>query len=123
MQTVTETKKHFNTLLELVRATNEARHQLTAQEVINGRTFLLDGWQNISLSHDVLVELADGVSKSLGGFNRTKELVRNTIIYGRPQHWGLSRIFFREYEGKVIILYCAGQDYVWETKQIRNAIK
>ncbi len=123
MQTVTETKKYFSTFAELLQATKEASHQLTAQEIINRRTMLADGWQNIAVSDESINQLAEDVADCLGGINRTKASVKCSILYGRPQHWGLSRIFFREHEGKILTSYCAGQDYTWETAQIRNAIK
>ena len=122
MQTITETKQHFTTFAELLQATEG--HQLTAQEIVNERTYLKgEGWANISLSDELRREILTLVSETLGGQHKTRQRIFSNMYYGRPQHWGLSRVFFRVYNGKVMCSYCAGQDYPSELNTIRAALK
>lgn len=121
MNTVTQTKQHFTSLLELINATGG--HQLTGQELVNERTYIAGEWQNISISPEVRAEVAGLISETLGGHKRTLENVYYNILNGKPQHWGLSRIFFRHNEGKIHCSYCAGQDCPYELNLIRTAIK
>ena len=121
MNTTTQTKQHFTSLLELFKATEG--HQLTGQEVINERTYLAGEWQDISISPELRKEVCSLIAETLGGRQRTKDNVYYNLLNGRPQHWGLSRIFFNEHNGKVYCSYCAGQDYPYELNLIRTAIK
>lgn len=121
MNTTTQTKPHFTSLLELFKATDG--HQLTGQEVINERTYLNGEWQDIDISTELRENVCGLISELLGGKEKTKERVYNKLLKGRPQHWGLSRIFFNEHEGRVYCSYCAGQDYPYELHLIRTAIK
>lgn len=121
MTTVTETKQHFTTFADLLIATTG--HQLTAQEIVNERTYISGNWENISLSDELREEICKTISETLGGQYKTRVKIFRSLYYGRPQHWGLRRVFFREYNGKILCSYCAGQDYPAELQQIRNAIK
>ncbi len=99
-------------------------HQVTAQELINGRAYINgEGWQDIELDSDFKSQLADLLSELYGGHSKTKNAVYNTLKYGTPQHWGLSRTFIEDYGTGAQIKYCAGQDYIWECNAIRTALK
>lgn len=115
--------KTFNTYAEILAATKG--HQVTAQELINGRTRIEpEGWQSIELTTELKEKLCNDISECLGGWQATKKQVKNSLMFSRPQHWGLSRIFLEQYNGNEPFLsYCAGQDYPSEIKTIRNAIK
>lgn len=115
--------KTFNTYAEILEATKG--HQVTAQELINGRTYVNDeGWQTITLTADLKEKLCNDIADTLGGGKDTKMQVKRQLLFSTPQHWGLSRIFLEQYNGnEPFVSYCAGQDYPSEVKTIRNAIK
>jgi hypothetical protein len=121
METKTVTVLVFNNLNELFEATKG--HQLTAQEIVNGRSYINGNWQNFELANDGKANIMDLITETLGGHKKTKESIFNSLMWARPQHWGLSRVFFRNYDGKILCSYCAGQDHTWELNQIRKAIK
>jgi hypothetical protein len=121
MKTITKTMLTFATLAELYEATKSG--QLTGQQVINGRAYINNQWQDFELDSEARKHVFLMISTILGGRLKTREQVFDSLMWGRPQHWGLSRIFFREYEKNIICSYCAGQDYTNEIKQIRNSIK
>ena len=91
--------------------------QLTAEQVINGRFYhSKKGWVSLTLTdkETALQMIAD----CLGGRKRAK--IESVLNWGKPQHWGLRRIFFKIYEDKIYCSYCAGQDYPGELNQIRK---
>lgn len=98
--------------------------QINAQDFINGRLYTKsEGWAYVEISEDLRDQFASEVSDLLGGWTKTKEAIRYTLVNGRPQHWGLGRILLENYSGKIGWSYCAGQDYAYETQQIRNNLK
>jgi hypothetical protein len=121
MKTITTTTTVFESLKELFEASKG--HQLTAQEIVNGRSYINGNWQDFEMTSEARDEAARVISETLGGWKATQQAVYNSLRWGRPQHWGLSRVFFREYEGKILCSYCAGQDYPSELRAIRNALK
>lgn len=105
--------------------------QLNAQDLINRSLYVpKKGWTKFKLSDDCKLELANHVSLILGGRNTTKTRVFNNILFNKPQHWGLQRIIInrrtnqQDKRKKILYVdYCAGQDYTWETNEIRTALK
>lgn len=112
----------FNTYAEILAASG---NQVTGQELINRRLYLKDGgWQTIELSENLADTLARDISNILGGRIATKKAVYNTLVYSKPQHWGLSRILLEQYgDSPARLSYCAGQDYTWECNAIRSKLK
>jgi hypothetical protein len=99
------------------------KQDTTAQEIINRRIYLNYNWQDFELSEEAQAEAIEMIVETLGGQNKTKDAIRRTLSYSRPQHWGLRRVIFSKYGDKLRCSYCAGQDYPAELNQIRNAIK
>ena len=105
--------------------------QLNAQDLIRGQIYIKPkGWTKIKLSHECRLELANHISSILGGRNNTKIRVFNNILYNSPVHWGLERIIINRRTNQqdkrkktLHVSYCAGQDYTWETNEIRTALK
>lgn len=122
METITETKKLFSNLNELLNCVD---YQLTAQQLINKRVCLKgEGWANIELTTELKDYICNQIAETLGGRQATKQNVKNTLLYSTPQHWGLNRIFINKYGDDFIkISYCAGQDYTAETNTIRKFLK
>lgn len=117
----TETKT-FSSYAEILEATKG--HQVTAQELTNGRTrFENEGWQSIELAPELREKLCSDIANCLGGRSAKKQQVKRSLMWSRPQHWGLSRIFINHYDGNYFLSYCAGQDHPSECRTIRNAIK
>lgn len=113
--------KTYNTLDELY---SDAGSQITAQELINGRCYLKDvGYTDIDLSDELFDFICTDISERLGGRSNTKENVRFALKFRKPQHWGLCRFILQKYSGKAFLGYVAGQDQVWESREIRNKLK
>lgn len=99
-------------------------HQITAQEVINGRSYINGQWQEVNFSDSFKDAFILSIITLLGGWERTKFDIANTLRYSKPQHWGLGRIFLEQYgESPARWNYCAGQDYPAELQTIRKALK
>lgn len=115
--------KTINTYDELYTATTG--HQVTAQEVINGRTMIAgEGWQAVAFTPDFKDQFCKDISESLGGFKVTQQRIYSVLKYSRPQHWGLQRFLLAKYdESPAYFSYCAGQDMPYELKMIRAALK
>ncbi len=121
MKTLEKTIMQFDTLKEVLSATD---HQVNARELLNGRMYLNGlGWSDIELSPKLKEQVASDVSELLGGRSNTKAQVMRTLLHRRPQHWGLGRVILENYSGTPFLSYCAGQDYSWETNQIRTYLK
>lgn len=121
MKTIEKTLIQFNTLSEVLKATD---HEVNAQELLNGRMYLNDlGWTDIELSDSLKEKVASDVSEVLGGRSATKAQVKRSLLHRRPQHWGLERVILENYAGEPFLSYCAGQDYTWETNKIRTYLK
>ena len=114
------TNKLFNSYDEVMDTTQG--HQVTAQELINRRTYINGQWENIELSPAFHTVICCDIAQILGGREKTQKSVLSSLLYSRPQHWGLSRIFLENY-GKIRLAYCAGQDYPSEIRTIRAALK
>lgn len=113
--------KTYNTLDEIFK---DARtHQVTAQELLNGRTHVNGEWQAIALSNSLRKQICECLSEMFGGRKGTKQRVYTTLMYSRPQHWGLARAVISDYGKGARLEYMAGQDQPWENKEIRNALK
>lgn len=112
----------FKTLDEIYSATRP--HQVTAQELLNGRTHLTDGgWQEIKLSPELRQEICQKLSEQFGGRTNTKERVFRSLMRENRQHWGLSRTVIEKYgERPAYLCYIAGQDQTWENKEIRKVL-
>ena len=122
METITQTKKLFSNLNEVL---SNAGTQVTAQQLINRRIYINnEGWQDIELTEEFNNHLADQIAETLGGHRATKESIKLNLMYARPQHWGLNRVLLVQYgESAPRFTYCAGQDYTAETNTIRKALK
>ena len=92
--------------------------QLNAQEILNGR-FYHDkkGWTKLDLKEDKNLAL-EMIIKVIGG--RKKDIIKSRLKWSNPQHWGLERIVFVNYHGKIRAQYYAGQDHPYELNQLRK---
>lgn len=99
--------------------------QLTAQELLNGNMKVVNvGWTKVSLEEDFRKQFINDLADVFGGHLKTKIAVKSTLTYSKPQHWGLDRTVVVKYgEGPAKLHYIAGQDQVWETNEIRKALK
>jgi len=115
----------MKTIKNLEQAYRYAGNQITAQDLINGRMYhKLKGWVNVKLTPEFEAEIAEQLSELYGGIRRTKAQVFRTLLYSRPQHWGLSRTMLVKYNKQPARWdYCAGQDYPSEMNIIRTALK
>lgn len=112
----------FKTLIELYKAT--AGHQLTAQEIINGRTKTIEqGWTPFDMTDELREECFRMIVNTLGGQTKTKASILNKLRYSKPQHWGLSRTVLEKHEGRPFFSYIAGQDCTYEKNEIRKVLK
>lgn len=112
--------KPFNTLAEVLEAAQE--HQVTAQELLNGRSHVYGQWQDIELTDEFRDKICEEVSQLYGGRYETRRTICNILKYGRVQHWGLSRTVITNYHNNPRWYYIAGQDHPYELKQIRKQI-
>ena len=112
----------FDSLEQITAQCNSGqKHQVTAQEIINRRTFLDGEWQTIDLTDRCEDELVSSILDVLGGWTKNQARMSRVLRNSRPQHWGLTRIFIEKFgDSPVRVSYCAGQDYPWELRQIRQ---
>lgn len=111
--------KTFSTLDELFAAANG--HQVTGQELINGRTHVFGEWQDILLSDALKNEVICQISELFGGRETSKSYIRYNLRSSKPQHWGLSRVVISKYKDSPARLeYITGQDFTYESRVIRN---
>jgi hypothetical protein len=113
--------KTYSNLQELY---NDSKpHQITAQEILNGRTYINGQWQEITLSPDFRREICETLSELYGGRQTTKNRVYRNLLNERRQHWGLGRTVVCDYGSGAHWSYIAGQDQQWESNEIRKALK
>lgn len=99
-------------------------HQVTAQELLNGRTYISpEGWQNIELTDNFKMQLCNCLSKLYGGRKATKKAIYRHLMNERRQHWGLSRTVIKDYGKGARLVYITGQDQTFEYNAIRTALK
>lgn len=112
----------FDSLEQIVAQCNSGqRHQVTAQEIINRRSFLDGEWQTIDLTDRCEDEFISAVLDILGGWTKNQIRMGYVLRRSKPQHWGLGRIFIEKFgDSPARVTYCAGQDYPYELKQIRQ---
>jgi|SRR6478609_1518490 len=113
----------FKNLNEVFEATKP--HQVTAQELLNGRTYLEGkGWTNVKISDELRESIISTIAETAGGRAQTKVRTYNTLRFSKPQHWAIARFLLSSYKqvrnGEAYFSYCAGQDQVWEMRQLRN---
>lgn len=95
-------------------------HQVTAQELLNGRTYLPEtGWSDVELSFPMKVEIVNRIVEIAGGREKQKTSMRFRLMQERPQHWALDRFVVAKYS-VVKLIYIAGQDQSYEMKQLRK---
>lgn len=117
--------KTIKTLKQAFKATGGCG-QVNVQQLINGSMYLeKSGWTKVKVTDELLEEVAEIVSQELGGRNVTKERIKYVISNFKPQHWGLERFLLEWYKQwkEPKIRYCAGQDYAWEMKNIRDYLR
>lgn len=96
-------------------------HQVTAQEVLNRRSYVFGEWQEISITDDLKNEIIEEIVQTAGGRNATKNSARYCLRYERPRHWALDRFLLSKYgENTARFSYCAGQDMTWEMSNLRK---
>jgi predicted RNA methylase len=99
-------------------------HQVTAQEVLNSRTYINGQWQEVVFTDEVRQEVIDKLVQTIGGHQATKVTVRRSLEYRRPQHWAIARFLLSKYGDKdAHFSYCAGQDMTWEMRKVREYLK
>lgn len=123
METTTQNTPQFSTLEEVFNAASE---QITIQELLNGRIYLISkGWSTITITRELRNYIAQNIAEKLGGRGNTPEVIKNALQRQHPpQHWGLSRFVIEKYgDTKPCIVYIAGQDSTWEYREIRKYLK
>jgi hypothetical protein len=112
--------KTFKTLEQLLKATD----YVTAQNVLNGRLYLKDkGYTSVKIDEDLREEICKDISQLFGGRHVTREQMLWTLMYDRPQHWGLDRVILSQYkDNPPRWKYITGQDFIEESKLIRKAL-
>ena len=113
--------KTYNTLQEVYNDTRP--HQVTAQELLNGRTHVNGNWGEITISSELRKEICQTLSEMYGGRQVTKHRVYNNLLSEHRQHWGLGRTVIEDYGNGAHLIYITGQDQSWENKAIRNDLK
>jgi len=94
-------------------------HQVTAQEVLNERTYINGAWQSIKVAPELQSEIIETIINTAGGWQKTKANMRRTLDE-RPQHWALARFLLEKYKGPAFFSYCAGQDMTSEMRHLRT---
>lgn len=118
----TTVKPTFGTLDEIYSAAGS--HQITAHELLNGRSHVFGQWQDIEVGDELRAAVVEKIVQSCGGRNSTKEQIRRTLKYFRGSHWALSRFFVEKYHDRPAhLVYCAGQDMTWEMKNLRDYLR
>lgn len=114
--------KTFKSLNQLFAAAK--KHQITAQELINERSFVFGQWQNIKLTDELKNEVINQILSILGGWEKNKKYIEYNLRNSSPQHWGLTRILLSKYgKNNASFSYCAGQSYPDELKSIRKYLQ
>lgn len=111
--------KKFESLDQVFAAAGS--HQVTAQELLNGRSHIFGEWQSIEITNDLREEIIDKIVETAGGRSRTKNYCRYCLRNERPQHWAIDRFLLSKYgENPARLSYCAGQDMTWEMQNLRK---
>lgn len=116
--------KTYNTLEEIFQ--DAKPHQVTAQELINGRSRLNDQWQPFEITEELKDKICVRLAEIYGGQTKTQDRVYRTLMRGTPQHWGLGRTvveYYQEFNQPAKLHYIAGQSMPEEIREIRNALK
>jgi hypothetical protein len=114
-----KTIKSFNQAIRIA-----GNHQITAQELLNNKIYShKDGWIDIKLSKEFRNDMCEDITNLLGGYSETKKRVKFTLMYEKPQHWGLTRMVIATYKNKSRWIYIVGQDQSYENKIIREYLK
>lgn len=119
-----KTQQNFNSL-EAIYCAGEG-HQITLQEIIDGRSFIGGKWQDIEISPETKEAAFVACIEIIGGRKETKKAMLSRLKWGgKLQHWGLRRFFLVKYgQNKAAqFTYCCGQDWPTEMRQIRAFIK
>ena len=114
------TFKNLNEVFEAAKP-----HQVTAQELLNGRTYLdVNGWTEIKISEKLKETIISTIAENAGGRENTKIKTYRTLRMERPQHWAIERFLLSRYpqvkNGNAYLSYCAGQDQTWEMRELRK---
>jgi hypothetical protein len=111
----------MKTIKDFKSLKRHAKNQVNAQQVLNGRMYTNDGWEQVKVTNEFRELVANQVCETLGGRDYTKEAVKQSLLDG-TQHWGVERMIFEDYTNPGF-RYCAGQDYPTEIKTIRNFLR
>lgn len=112
----------FNKIEQIFK---RADYQINFQDlVINGRYHdKIDGWSQCTFTDDLEEQLIDLFMDQIGGWEKSKAAIRRAVEFHKPQHWALSRFFLEERNNKIMLVYCAGQDYPAELAELRRYLK
>lgn len=118
---MTTTWKTYKTLDAIYK--DAQPHQVTAQELLNGRTRLHDDWKEFNLSPELKESICLRLSEIFGGREKTQNAVYRSLMNGKRQHWGLGRTVIENYSGVAKLHYIAGQSMPEEIAAIRKDLK
>ena len=112
--------KTFKTIEQLNKAIVKNNGQLNLDILLTQRANFGKGWEYFNISDEVKREVVSYiVNNILGGWKihrpRIEYILNNTPL----SHWGLQRFLFSNGRWS----YCAGQDYAYELRQIREYIR
>jgi len=113
--------KTYNSLQDIFN--DAGTHQVTAQELLNGRTHVCGEYQEIALTPLLRFEVCRTLANMYGGTLKTQIAVFSRLMHTRPQHWGLQRTILTDYGTGARLQYVVGQDETWENNEIRKALK
>lgn len=114
----------ITTIDSLEKAWKVKGNQLSAQDLLNENMYLkTTGWSKVKLTDKFKEDLVEKIVEIAGGQHNTKRTTRMVLNHRKPQHWALDRIFIEKYGKRVVMSYCAGQDYTYEMAQLRKHLK
>lgn len=111
----------------LIKKTN----QVSLYTILSGRIYTPGkGWGTFKKSGELMLTVAELVADAVGGSGRTKEMIKENIIYYpssliKRNSWMSERIMFtiNTHDKSIRCSYYAGQDYEAEIKSVRKHLK
>lgn len=120
MEAITEKKPFFDTLEHLFWGAEG--HQVTLEEIIQGRSFIGGKWQDVEFSPELKEAAFRACIEIIKGRKETREKMLYALKWGgKLSHWGLRRFFVVKYshDSPARFTYCYGQDRFSEMRSIR----